>query len=110
MIVVLTIPVSCSTRYRVTAAPRPLRMSWRALAREPTITRPGPQGCPCWQCVGYAHQSGSCTSIQRLEHGIDDVPLARARLARQRSRHMRAQRKRFPYLGKVAWLAQTWRT
>lgn len=25
-----------------------------------TETRPGPQGCPTRQAVGYCHQSGSC--------------------------------------------------
>jgi hypothetical protein len=38
----------------------------------PTITRPGPHGCPCWQCVGYVHQSGRHISpIGSVEHRSD---------------------------------------
>lgn len=39
------------------------------------MTFPGPHGCPCWQCVGNAHQSGSdALAIRLLERVSECVP------------------------------------
>jgi len=65
-----------SVLHQTVRCPGPLGPSARAGAQshgdQPTITRPGPHGCPCWQCVGYAHQSGRHTPrTGTLEHTLD---------------------------------------
>jgi hypothetical protein len=61
-------PKSCGGEYHTERQPglRQETVMWPpCLAPEqlqgshPHVTMPGPQRCPCWQWVGYDHQSGS---------------------------------------------------
>jgi hypothetical protein len=38
---------------------------------QPTVTRPGPHGCPWWHCSGKHHQSGRGTSTDEVERRFD---------------------------------------